>query len=73
LLPKLNQLIDKEFINLIDKYNIKSTRPDFNDGLETGRNVVDYIFVSEDIKVKDFKVIETDITDHLPLLLEFEI
>lgn len=75
LLPETEsiQIINKEFINLIDKYNIKSTRPDFDDGLETGRNIVDYIFVSEDIKVKDFKVIETDITDHLPLELVFEI
>lgn len=73
LLPETEsiQLINKDFVNLIEKYKIKSTRPDFNDELETGRNVVDYIFVSEDIKVKDFKVIETKITDHFPLLLEF--
>lgn len=75
LLPETKsiQLINKEYINLIDKFNIKSTRPDFNDGLESGKNVVDYVFVSEDIKVNNFKVANTDITDHLPLSLEFEL
>lgn len=75
LLPETEsiQLLNKEYVNLIDKFGIKSTRPDFNDGLETGKNVVDYVFVSEDIKVNTFKVVNTDITDHLPLLLEFEL
>ncbi len=75
LLPETEsiEVINKEFVNLIDKYNIKSTRPDFDDGLETGRNVVDYIFVTDDIKIKNFEVIETHITDHLPLMLEFEV
>lgn len=75
LLPETKsiKLINKEYINLIDKFNIKSTRPDFNDGLESGKNVVDYIFVSKDITINDFKVIKTDITDHLPLMLEFTI
>lgn len=67
------KLINNSFTNLIEKYKIKSTRPDFKDEIDTGRNVVDYIFVSGDIKVKDFKVIDTDITDHLPMMLEFEL
>jgi endonuclease/exonuclease/phosphatase family metal-dependent hydrolase len=67
------QLINKEFRNLIEEYKIETTRPDFMDELEEGRNVVDYIFVSDEIKVGDFKVMDTDISDHLPMLLEFEI
>jgi len=67
------KIINRDFVNLIEKYNIKSTRPDFKDDIDVGRNVVDYIFVSNDVKIKDFKVITTDITDHLPMLLEFEI
>lgn len=75
LLPETKSinLINTDFVNLVEKYNIKTTRPDFNDGLWTGRIVVDYVFVSQDIEVKDFKVIETEITDHFPLLLEFEL
>lgn len=67
------QIINKDFKNLIDEFKVKTTRPDFDDGLETGRNVVDYMFVTPDIKVKDFRVVDTTITDHLPLLLEFDI
>jgi len=75
LLPETEsiKLINNEYLNLIDKFGIKSTRPDFDDGLETGRNVVDYIFVSNDIQVNNFKIVETNITDHLPLLLDFEV
>ena len=75
LLPETEsiQLLNKKFRNLIDEFKITSTRPDFNDGLETGRNVVDYIFVSDEVKVNNFQVLDTNITDHLPLLLDFEI
>ena len=59
--------------NLIDIYNIKSTRPNFNDGLDKGNVVCDYIFVNDKIKVNDFKVIQSNASDHLPLLLDFEI
>ncbi|MBP7848442.1 endonuclease/exonuclease/phosphatase family protein [Patescibacteria group bacterium] len=67
------QLLSGEFRNLIDEFHITSTRPDFTDTLESGGNVVDYIFVNEMIDVKRFEVIDTTISDHLPLLLEFEI
>lgn len=44
-----------------------------SDGLDHGEHVCDYIFLSRDIFVVDFSVIDTDISDHFPLLLEFEI
>ncbi len=34
---------------------------------------IDFIFVSDDIKVKKAKVLETQASDHLPLLVELEI
>jgi endonuclease/exonuclease/phosphatase family metal-dependent hydrolase len=34
---------------------------------------IDYIFVTPDIKVLDFKVLHSDASDHLPLLAELEI
>lgn len=67
------ELFNNELVNLIDKYNIKSTRPNFDDGLDKGNMVCDYIFVNDKIKVNDFKVIESNISDHLPLILDFDI
>lgn len=75
LLPESQsiKMLDKHFKNLIKEYNIKSTRPTFDDGLDKGDMVVDYIFVNDKIKVNDFKVPNTDVSDHLPLILDFEI
>lgn len=75
LLPNTEsiKMLNNKLTNLIDKYSIKSTRPNFDDGLDTGNIVCDYIFVNDKVKVNDFKVINTDISDHLPLLLDFEL
>ncbi len=67
------QLFNNEYINLIDIYNIKSTRPSFDDGLDTGDMVCDYIFATKDIKINNFEVLNDDFSDHLPLVLDFEI
>ena len=66
------KIMNQNFTSLIDKYNIKSTRPHPKDKIEKGESVIDYIFVTKDIIVRDFKVIETSISDHYPLYLEFE-
>ena len=75
LLPNTEsiKILDNKLINLIAKYNIESTRPKFDDGLDTGNMVCDYVFVSDKVVVNDLKVIESNISDHLPLLLDFEI
>lgn len=75
LLPNTEsiKLLNNELINLIDKYYIKSTRPYLDDGLDKGKLVCDYIFVNDKVTVNDFKVIESNISDHLPLILDFEI
>lgn len=75
LLPETESItmIEKHFRNLITEYHIKTTRPRFDDGLETGGQVVDYIFVNEGIKVNNFEVITTDVSDHYPLLLDFDL
>lgn len=67
------KLINKKFKNLINSYNIISTRPVVRDGLDKGEGVDDYIFVNNKIKVNDFKVLETDTSDHYPLILDFDI
>lgn len=75
LLPETKSIgiLNKEFKNLIDEYEIKSTRPNFDDGTDKGNNVVDYIFVNDKIKVNNFEVVNTNISDHLPLILDFDI
>lgn len=59
--------------NLLNKYDIQTTRPESNELNKKHRNVVDYILVSDSVKIQNFQVINTDISDHLPLVLEFEI
>lgn len=75
LLPETEsiKLINDKMNNLIDKYNILSTRPTFDDGLDKGNLVCDYIFVNDKVKVNDFKVLDSNVSDHLPLILDFEI
>ncbi|MFA6524643.1 MAG: endonuclease/exonuclease/phosphatase family protein [Patescibacteria group bacterium] len=67
------KMLDKKFRNLIKENKIKSTRPKFNDGTDKGENVVDYIFINDQIKVNKFEVFNTTISDHLPLILDFDI
>lgn len=75
LLPQAKDLkpLNKNLTNLISKYHIKSTRPHFDDGLDTGGVVCDYVFVNDLVKVNDFKVIASEISDHYPLILDFDI
>ncbi len=67
------RLLSNEFRNLIDEFHITATRPVFQDSLESGGNTVDYIFVNDLIEVKTCMTIDATISDHLPLVLEFEI
>jgi len=66
------KMFEGDFISLGDTYNIKTTRPPSNElHAESKRNVVDYIWVSKGIKVEDFQVVESNVSDHLPLVLNF--
>ena len=67
------KLINEKLKNLIDIYDIKPTRPIVRDGLDVGDSVDDYIFVNDKIKVKEFKVMKTDVSDNYPLILDFDI
>lgn len=75
LLPSSESIktISSKMINLISKYNIKTTRPTFDDGLDKGDLVCDYIFINDKVKVIDFKVLNSTASDHMPLILDFEI
>lgn len=70
------KLIEKNnYRNLISEYNIKSTRNENSWKLyqESKQHFADYIFVTHDIKVNSLEVPYTEISDHLPMILEFEI
>ncbi len=67
------KILSNSFISLIDKFNIKTTRPKSNELNHIERNIVDFIFVSKDIQVKNFEVLDSDVSDHRPLILDFEL
>lgn len=75
LLPesKSIKMFNAKMSNLIEKNNVTSTRPKFEDGLDKGELVCDYIFVNDKVKVNDFKVLDCNVSDHLPIILDFEI
>lgn len=74
-------LIEKaSFQNLIKEYNITTTRgslvkklhPEYGEGPFGFQEFADYTFVSPGVKVINFEVPDIPISDHLPMILEFE-
>lgn len=70
LLPNTQSIaiLEEGLINLVRHYNVKSTRNKF---YEKPEKFADYIFVTKNVWVKDFKVLKSEVSDHLPLYLEF--
>jgi endonuclease/exonuclease/phosphatase family metal-dependent hydrolase len=56
--------------NLVKEYEVSGTRTSLYDGNEPH---ADYILVSEDIVVNNFGVLPNEASDHVPLLLDFDI
>ena len=54
--------------NLIQEYKIDSTRSAL---YKKSEKFADYVIVSQNVEVKDFKVLKEEVSDHLPLFLEF--
>jgi endonuclease/exonuclease/phosphatase family metal-dependent hydrolase len=61
-------ILSKGNRNLIKEYKITSTRSSF---YPKSIKFADYMIVSPEVEVKDFKVIQDKVSDHLPLCLEF--
>jgi hypothetical protein len=65
--------------NLIKDFDIKNTRNEISwkqfqdDPGYIKQYFADYVFVSKDVKVNKFEVRYMEISDHLPLILDFEI
>ena len=62
-------ILETSMKNLIKEYKITSTRSHF---YTKEVKFADYIMVSPEIQVKKFEVIQDVVSDHLPLMLEFD-
>lgn len=62
------KILERDMKNLIKEFNIPTTRNKFSPGNE---KFADYMFVSSKVKIIDFKVPNLEVSDHLPLILEF--
>lgn len=75
LLPETEsiKIFNEGMRNLIKEFNIQRTRSKLSPyfGEPDFQKHADYIFVSNDIKVMDFQVPKIEISDHLPMILEF--
>lgn len=66
-------MIEENYRNLIKEFNIEKTRSKLSPyaGKSNFQKFADYIFVSEDVNVTRFEVPDLEISDHLPMILEF--
>ncbi|MBI2035426.1 MAG: endonuclease/exonuclease/phosphatase family protein [Candidatus Liptonbacteria bacterium] len=62
-------MIEKVLVNVTKNYGIKYTRSPLL--LGEGDTVSDYIFVSQNVVVSNLKTLNIEVSDHLPLVLEF--
>lgn len=65
------KVFNTHFISLVDQHNIQTTRPKSNELNHLKRNVVDFILINKEVKVNSFEVLDSDVSDHLPLILDF--
>jgi endonuclease/exonuclease/phosphatase family metal-dependent hydrolase len=63
-------IIDQGMKNLIREYGITSTRPEQH--FPYPDKYADYVLTDRDVEVKDFCVLPDVVSDHLPLVVEFE-
>lgn len=62
-------VIDENMRNLIREYGITSTRNRF---FPYPDKFADYIIVDKEIRINDFRVLQDEVSDHLPLLIDFD-
>lgn len=73
---KTMELLEKNMDNLIVRYKIKNTRSRLylkNAKYANGAEITDHILISRDVKATGFKVLDTNVSDHLPLILNFSV
>ena len=62
------ELLNKALRNLSVEHRLQTTRT----SLTHKREVCDYIFVNDSVKVKSFKALDSIVSDHKALVLEFD-
>lgn len=65
------EMLKKEMKDLIEVYNISSTRSSLYPKLKE-QPFADYVLTCPKIMIKHFEVLNEEVSDHAPLLLEFE-
>ncbi|TSC87371.1 MAG: hypothetical protein G01um10147_692 [Microgenomates group bacterium Gr01-1014_7] len=67
------KILERESKNLIREFNIERTRSRLSPFFRKDdfQKFADYTFVSPDVLVKNFEVPDIQISDHLPMILEF--
>jgi exonuclease III len=66
--------LGKNFKNLISEYGVQTTRNKLYLDMEKYKDYVsDYAFLTPDIFLNDFKVLKEEVSDHLPLFLDFDL
>ena len=77
----MNTIKTSKYIKEIEKYytnhdtgNTWTTKPFSYNGFTVDKldYKLDYVFTSSDISVKNIKVIDTEYSDHLPILCEID-
>lgn len=63
------KMIARGMKNLVEEFQVSSTRTSLYPKVE---RFADYVFTSPDIKVNQFAVLKDEVSDHSPLLLDFE-
>jgi hypothetical protein len=78
-IQSINLFEDAGYKNLIKDFKITTTRNNLADHTKNDKqyfgkqNFADYCFVLPEVKVKSFEVPNIEVSDHLPLILDFEI
>lgn len=69
------RMLEGKMRNLIKDFNITDTRNNISRAshLNDPQYFADYIFVSPEIRVKSFEVPYNEVSDHLPMVLEFSL
>jgi hypothetical protein len=68
------KMLERHYINLIREYKVDNTRNEVSWKLfDQKQHFADFIFVSSEIRVNSFEVPYNEISDHLPMILQFDI
>ena len=64
------KLIETYFINMVKEHGIETTRTEFYTGPDRH---ADYVFISPEILLTEFKVLPDVVSDHTPLYIDFDL